>query len=86
VGENLPRRSVTVLGVYDGYDAGAALVKDGKVLAALQEERPGNIRHYSGTPEYAIGGVFRIADVDLSEVDVTAVAGLFSALESLLKI
>jgi carbamoyltransferase len=40
VGESLANRSVTVLGVHDGHDAGAALVRDGKVLAGLQEERP----------------------------------------------
>ena len=48
LGENLARRSVTVLGVHDGHDAGAALIRDGKVLAALQEERLRNIKHYSG--------------------------------------
>jgi len=72
----LARRSVTVLGVHDGHDAGAALVRDGKVLAALQEERPRNIKHYSGTPECAIKEVFKIAKVDPSEVDLIAVAGL----------
>ena len=83
---SLVRRSVTVLGVHDGHDAGAAFVRDGRVLAALQEERPRNIKHYSGTPECAIREVFRIAEVDPGEVDLIAVAGLFGALESLLKI
>jgi carbamoyltransferase len=64
------------LGVHDGHDAGAALVRDGKVLAALQEERPRNIKHYSGIPQYSIKEVFRIAKVDPSEVDLIAVAGL----------
>jgi len=72
----LPKNSVTVLGVHDGHDAGAALVRDGKVLAALQEERPRNIKHYSGTPTNAIKEVFRIAKVNPSEVDLIAVAGL----------
>ncbi|MFQ6116392.1 MAG: carbamoyltransferase N-terminal domain-containing protein, partial [bacterium] len=63
-------------GVHDGHDAGAALVRDGKVLAALQEERLRNVKHYSGTPEYAIREVFRIAEVDPSEVDAIAIAGL----------
>ena len=70
------RRSVTVLGVNDGHDAGAAIVKDGKVLAALQEERPRNIKHYSGVPEYAIKEVFRIANVDPSEINLISIAGL----------
>lgn len=72
----LVRRSVTVLGVHDGHDSGAALVRDGRVLAALQEERLRNIKHYSGTPEYAIKEVFSIAKVDPGEVDLIAVAGL----------
>ena len=41
--KSLARRTVTVLGVHDGHDAGAALVRDGRVLAALQEERPRSI-------------------------------------------
>jgi carbamoyltransferase len=72
----MPKRSVTVLGVHDGHDAGAALIRDGKVLAALQEERPRNIKHFSGTPELSLREVFRIAKVHPSEVDVIAIAGL----------
>lgn len=56
MGESLAKRSVTVLGVHDGHDAGAALIRDGKVLAALQEERPRNIKHYSGIPARARTG------------------------------
>jgi len=35
---SLPK-SVTVLVVHNGHDAGRALIRDGSVLAALQEER-----------------------------------------------
>lgn len=72
----MPKRSITVLGLHDGHDAGAALVQDGKVLAALQEERPRNIKHYSGIPEISMRQVFEIANVHPSKVDVIAVAGL----------
>jgi carbamoyltransferase len=72
----MPKRSVTVLGIHDGHDAGAALVRDGKVLAALQEERPRNIKHYSGTPEISIREVFKIAKMHPSEVNVVSIAGL----------
>ena len=75
----MPKRSVTVLGIHDGHDAGASLIRDGRVLAVLQEERPRNIKHYSGTPECAIKEVFRISNVHPREVDVIAVAGLVSA-------
>jgi len=72
----MPKRSITVLGIHDGHDAGAALIRDGRVLAALQEERPRNIKHYSGAPKFAIKEVLGIANVHPSEVDVIAVAGL----------
>lgn len=41
----MARRSFVILGIDDGHDAGAALVKDGKVIAALQEERSRNMKH-----------------------------------------
>ena len=56
---------MTVLGIHDGHDAGAVLIRDWKVLVALWEEGPRNIKYYNGTPECLIGEVFRIAKVDL---------------------
>jgi carbamoyltransferase len=38
----MPHRPITVLGINDGHDCGAALIRDGKVLAAIQEERLSN--------------------------------------------
>jgi carbamoyltransferase len=76
-------KSVTVLGINDGHDAGAALVRNGKVLSALQEERPRNIKHYTGTPECAIREVFKIASVHPSEVDLIAMSGLVGQLAPL---
>ena len=40
-------RYVTVLGIHDGHDAGAAIVRNGIVISAVQEERLVNIKHYS---------------------------------------
>ena len=70
------KKSVTVLGIHDGHDAGAALIRSGKGLAALQEERPRAIKHYSGTPEQSIKDVFKIANVNPTESDLIAIAGL----------
>lgn len=64
------------MGIHNGHDAGATLVRDWRVLTALQEERPRNIKHYSGIPECAIREAFGIAKVDPSEVGLIAVAGL----------
>ena len=70
------KKSVTVLGIHDGHDAGAALIRNGKVLAALQEERPRAIKHYSGTPEQSIKNVFKITNVNPNEIDLITIAGL----------
>ena len=70
------KRNVTILGINDGHDAGAALIRNGKVLAAIQEERLVNIKHYSGVPEKAIKMVFKVAGVHPSEVDAIAIGSL----------
>ncbi len=68
--------SLTVLGVHDGHGAGAALIRDGRVLAAIQEERLTNVKNFTGTPALAIAEVFRITGVAPSEVNVIAVCCL----------
>lgn len=73
------KRSITILGIHDGHDAGAALVRDGKVIAALQEERPRAIKHYSGVPTQAIKQVFSISKIDPSEVNLISIVGLVRA-------
>jgi len=42
------------------------LVKDGKAIAAIQEERLNNIKHFAGIPEKSILEVFRIAGLNPS--------------------
>ncbi len=37
-----------ILGVYDGHNAGAALIKNGKVLKAVEEERFSRIKNHDG--------------------------------------
>ena len=70
------RRDVIVLGVHDGHNASVALVKNGSVVAAIQEERLVNEKNYSGTPRNSIRKVFEIADIHPSEVDLIAIASL----------
>ena len=67
---------ITVLGVNDGHNGGAALIRDGKVLAAIQEERLRNIKNYSGTPSRAIRSVYEIANMDPKETDLIAIVSL----------
>ena len=68
--------SVITLGINDGHNAGAALVKDGEVVAAVQEERLCNIKNFSGVPELAIKEVFKIAKIHPHDINVIAMVSL----------
>lgn len=67
---------MVVLGINDGHDAGAALVKNGVVLAALQEERLRNVKNYAGVPGLAVKEVFKIAGVHPDDVSVVSIVSL----------
>ncbi|GAG93720.1 unnamed protein product, partial [marine sediment metagenome] len=75
----MSKRHITVFSFHDGHDAGAALIRDGDVLAAIQEERLNNIKHYAGLPVLSMNEVFRVAHIEPSEVDLIAVVNLVRA-------
>src|SRR3974390_2705661 len=54
-------------------DSAAALVRDGMLVAAVEEERFRRIKHWAGFPERAIDYCLREAGVDLCDVDHVAV-------------
>lgn len=61
-----------VLGIHDGHNASAALLSDGVVIAAVQEERMSGIKNHQRMPALAINEVLRLAGVSWSEVDRVA--------------
>lgn len=81
----MAKRNVTVLGVNDGHDAGAAIVRNGKVLAAIQEERLVNVKHYSGVPRESIKAVLKVAKIHPSEIDIIAIVGLIRTVAPLME-
>ena len=64
----------TVLGInaYHG-DSAACLVVDGKLVAAIEEERIRRIKHWAGFPSEAIKFCLDSAGVKLSQVDHVAI-------------
>ena len=68
----MAKRNILVLGINDGHDAGAALINNGRVVAAIQEERLNNIKHFTGVPERSILEVFNIAKAHPCEVSLIA--------------
>jgi len=43
-----------VLGIHDGHNASAVLLKDGRIVAGVQEERPRGVKNALGLPRAAI--------------------------------
>ena len=59
-----------ILGISAYYhDSAAALVKDGVVIAAAEEERFNRIKHYSGFPVLACKFCLDYAGIKLEDVD-----------------
>src|SRR2546422_782292 len=65
--------NVLGLNAYHG-DVAAALVCDGRLVAAVEEERFRRIKHCAGFPHRAIAECLRIAGLNASDVDLFAVS------------
>ena len=66
--------TMIVLGIGIQHDAGAALIADGRILAAVNEERLNRKKLYWGWPERAIPEVLRLAGVHPEDLSAVAVA------------
>lgn len=63
-----------VLGIADSITSGATIVADGKVLAAVSEERLNPQKMAMGFPRQSIAEVLRIASLEIKDVDHVSVA------------
>src|SRR5262245_50397074 len=54
-------------------DSSAALIRDGKLVAAAEEERFRRVKHWAGFPSQAITYCLEEAGITLSEVDHVAI-------------
>ena len=65
-----------ILGIHLSHDSGAAIIEDGRILAAVNEERLLRIKLYWGVPYKSIDEVFRISGVKPEEIDAVAIANI----------
>lgn len=63
-----------VLGVTTEGDSGAAIVEDGRILAAVNEERLSRLKLVVGFPRGAIREVLRVTNTRVDELDAVLVA------------
>ena len=66
-------RTVLGINVFHG-DASAAVVCDGRLVAAVEEERFARIKHVAGVPAEALRACLREAGVDARDVELFAVS------------
>lgn len=64
-----------ILGISDGHDAGACIVKDGKILASINEERLVREKLYTGVPKESIKKVMELSKTGPEKIDRVAIAG-----------
>ena len=62
------------LGIASQHDAGAALIIDGKIVSAINEERLNRTKLFWGWPEQSIEEVMALAGVSGSDIDVVSLA------------
>ncbi|MEW6407143.1 MAG: carbamoyltransferase C-terminal domain-containing protein [Patescibacteria group bacterium] len=72
-----------ILGINCGHDATAALIKNEKIIAVVQEERKTRIKHQNGFPFLAIKEVLYIGGIEAKDIDYIAWAGNDRRLQSI---
>jgi len=58
-----------ILGLTTLGDSAASLIKDGKLVAAVEEERFSRVKHHSGFPYHSIQFCFDQAGITLKDVE-----------------
>lgn len=67
-----------ILGLSYSYDSGAAVLIDGRIVAAVNEERMNREKMYAGFPALAIAECLRLAGISAADVSLVAVGGLMT--------
>ena len=68
-----------VLGLATEEDSGAAIVEDGRLVAALNEERISRMKLVIGFPHQAIRTVLQLADTTIEELDAVLIGSTMDA-------
>lgn len=74
---------MTILGVHKGHDSSAAIIKDGKIIADVQEERFSRVKHSGNAPLKAIEYCLKKAGVkNINDLDYISYSGEKTPFES----
>jgi len=64
---------MNILGLNAFTDSSVAIVKGGKIIRAVEEERLNRVKHYEGTPWLALNECLKIGNMFLRDIDVIAI-------------
>lgn len=64
---------MNVLGIHIGHDSSAALVRDGRILADVAEERFTRTKHYCGLPIHSLDYCLKSQGLTMADLDAVAV-------------
>lgn len=70
-------RPLTILGIHDGHNAAACLVRDGRVLSAIAEERLTRTKNEPGYPRAAVEAVLKESGSTPDDIDIVALGTRF---------
>lgn len=65
-----------ILGIFNGHDSSAALIKNGEVIVNFQEERLNRIKHYAGLPVASVERCLNYAKISSKELDYITIPRL----------
>src|SRR5437870_9174723 len=65
------------LGIHDGHNACAALLRDGHLVTCISEERLSRVKNDAGYPRLAVEAVLVAAGLDPREVDAVVLGTRF---------
>jgi len=68
-----------IIGISSGHDAGAAIIEDGKIIVAVNEERLNRKKLYSGVPMLSIKECLRLACLNPKDIDLVAFSNIGSS-------
>jgi carbamoyltransferase len=66
-----------ILGIHDGHNASVALLEDGAITFALQEERPTNQKNFFGFPKESLRILFEKCGLAPKDIDAVALSSRY---------
>lgn len=68
------KKDIYILGIHDGHGSGAVILKNGRVVCAISEERLTMVKNQAGSPILSLQKVFEIANIKPSDITFVTIA------------